>query len=165
MKQTITLLLFILAFSSQSFASNATIIPMVTTTTHSIDIVKKDGVFLKVAKWVKKAAKSAADLDGKTIALIAHLSWIGVVIAYILNKENPTEIGTFYVRQNIGIWLLAAISSVLFIIPIIGWIAGIVLWILVLIMWISSLINALGEKIKPAPIFGKMFQKWFASVE
>ena len=94
--------------------------------------------------------------DGKTIAIVAHLTIIGFIIALIMNSSNRTELGSFYVRQTLGIFLL----SLVWIIPVIGWIAG----ILVFVLWIISLVGALGGNQKPVFLLGEQFQDWFKSI-
>lgn len=39
---------------------------------------------------------------------------------------------------------------------------GCVGYILVLVMWIMGIISAVNGEMKPAPIMGGSFQKWFA---
>lgn len=162
MKQIITLLLFVLAFSTQSYASKATVVPMVTTTTVNVDYVKKDGMFKKAKAWVSGTIQKA--MDGKTIAIIAHLTWVGLLIAFLMNNDNSSSIGSFYIRQNIGLLILGLAVGVLGVIPVVGWIAGGILGIVLLVLWIISIINAIGGKEKPVPIVGKYFQEWFASI-
>ncbi|HYQ57802.1 MAG TPA: hypothetical protein VEP89_10710, partial [Draconibacterium sp.] len=74
-------------------------------------------------------------MDGKTKAIVAHIYWIGWVIALILNSSEKDELTSFYLRQLLGLFLL---SIVLMFIPIIGWIANLV----ILVFWIISLIGA-----------------------
>ncbi|MDA9774637.1 hypothetical protein N9B82_06730 [Saprospiraceae bacterium] len=162
MKQIITLLLFVLAFSTQSYAAKATIVPMVTSTTVNVDYAKKDGIFKKAKSWVANTVAKA--MDGKTVALIAHLTWVGLLIAFIVNNDNSSSIGSFYIRQNIGLFLLAVVLGALSVIPILGWIIGAVGGLLLLILWIMSLINALAGKEKPLPVVGNLFQDWFKGI-
>ena len=95
--------------------------------------------------------------SGKTVALIAHLTLIGWVIAIIMNSNNKTEIGSFYIRQVLGIML---IGFVLGLIPVINLIS----WIIPFILWVMSLVSAFGGKQKPVFLVGEYFQKWFKSI-
>ena len=114
------------------------------------------------AEDAKEAASEFADdakavlSDGKNIAIIAHIHLIGWIIALIMNSNNKTELGSFYIRQMLGLILL----SFLGVIPVVGWI----LLILIFIAWIISLINALGGKTKPTFLLGSKFQEWFKSL-
>ena len=123
------------------------------------DAKEKAGEFAEDAKEATKEfvddAKEALS-DGKTIAIVAHLTIIGFIIALVMNSSNRTEFGSFYIRQTLGIFLL----SLVWIIPVIGWIAG----LLVFVLWVVSLIGALGGNKKPVFLLGDQFQEWFKSI-
>ena len=108
----------------------------------------------KANEFTEDATKTFS--DGKTIAIIAHLHFIGWIIAYFLNRDNKTELGSFYLRQTLGIFLL----SLFYFVPIVG----ILVSIFALILWIMSLVNALGGNTKPVFMFGDKFQEWFMSI-
>ena len=110
----------------------------------------------------EKAAEFADDAkevlsDGKNIAIIAHLTIIGWVIALVMNSNNKTEIGSFYIRQMLGLMLF---SIVLSFVPIVGWIANLAM----IILWIMSLVGALSGDKKETPAIGNLFQDWFKSL-
>lgn len=111
----------------------------------------------------KASAKEFADdakevfSDGKNVAIIAHITLIGWIIAIVMNSSNKTEYGSFYVRQVLGIML---VGFVCMIIPIVNFIA----WILPLSMWIMSLIGALSGEKKPVFLLGNQFQDWFKGI-
>jgi uncharacterized membrane protein len=94
-------------------------------------------------------------MDGKTKAIVAHITLIGWIIALVLNQnDQKDELASFYIRQMLGL-LIASI--VLSFIPIIGWI----LWLVTFVFWIISLIGAAGGQPKELPLVGKYFQDWF----
>lgn len=95
--------------------------------------------------------------SGKTVAIIAHLTLIGWIIAIIMNNGNKTEIGSFYIRQVLGIMLL---GFVLGIIPVVNLIA----WIFPFVLWIVSLIGSINGTQKPVFLVGEYFQNWFKSL-
>ncbi|GAB4510569.1 MAG: YtxH domain-containing protein [Allomuricauda sp.] len=106
---------------------------------------------------VNKAFDPANPESGKTVAIIAHLTFIGWIIAIIMNSSNKTEIGSFYIRQTLGIYL---VGFVLGIIPIIN-LFGI---LITFILWIISLIGAINGNQKPVFLVGEYFQNWFKSL-
>ena len=114
------------------------------------------------AEDAKQAANQFSDdaekvlSDGKNVAIIAHLTFIGWVIALVMNSSNKTEMGSFYIRQMLGLMLLSLLSWV----PVLGWFVGIT----VLVAWVMSLVSALGGQIKPTFLMGKQFQEWFNSI-
>ncbi len=104
----------------------------------------------KAKKAAPKAAK-ASD-EGKTNAIIAHITWIGWLIALLLDKKKD-QFTRFYLRQLLILFL----ASFLAWIPVIGWIVGIA----VFVFWIISLIGAINGEKKEVPIVGKLGQDWF----
>ncbi|MFT5243991.1 MAG: hypothetical protein ACJA1H_001686 [Glaciecola sp.] len=107
----------------------------------------------------KEFASDAKDVfsDGKNVAIIAHITIIGWIIAIVMNSSNKTEYGSFYVRQILGIMLLGFVCSI---VPVLNFIA----WILPVSMWIMSLIGALSGEKKPVFLLGNQFQEWFKSI-
>ncbi|RXJ52568.1 DUF4870 domain-containing protein [Gelidibacter gilvus] len=111
----------------------------------------------------KRAANSfendvnAASKDGKNIALIAHLTLIGWVIALVMNNNTKSEFGSFYIRQVLGLGLCGLVLSF---IPVLGWIVSLG----ILVLWIMSLIGATSGEKKLTPVLGEYFQDWFKSL-
>ncbi|MCB0398311.1 MAG: YtxH domain-containing protein [Winogradskyella sp.] len=110
----------------------------------------------------EKASEFANDAkevlsDGKNIAIIAHITIIGWIIALVMNSNNKTELGSFYIRQMLGLVIIAFITSW---IPFLNLLAFVVLFV----AWIMSLISALGGEMKPTWLLGEQFQDWFKSL-
>ena len=95
--------------------------------------------------------------QGKTVAIIAHLTLIGWVIALVMNNGNKSEIGSFYIRQSLGIMLISIVGSF---IPFVN----ILVWIFVFVLWIMSIIGAFSGEKKPVFLLGSYFQEWFKSL-
>ena len=98
--------------------------------------------------------------NSKTVAIVAHLTFIGWIIALILNNQNKSQLGSFYIRQVLGIILMALVGSFtvwLFFI-------GLIILIFTFVMWLISLINAINGKMTPIPVVGEMFQNWFKGI-
>lgn len=119
------------------------------------DDVKKEANEFK--NDVKETFSADNPERGKTVAIIAHLTLIGWVIALIMNNGDKTEIGSFYIRQVLGIMLL---GFVLGLIPIVNLVA----WIVPFVLWIISLIGAFGGKEKKVMLVGDYFQDWFKAL-
>jgi uncharacterized membrane protein len=115
----------------------------------------------------KKAASEFADdakdvlSDGKNVGIIAHIWWIGWIIAVVMNNGNKTDLGTFYTRQTLGLLLLSLANYlVYFVSPMLGGIIA----LLLLVLWIMSLIGSLSGEKKPVFLLGEQFQEWFKSI-
>lgn len=115
----------------------------------------------EAAKDFKEDVKETFDPNnpdsGKTVAILAHITFIGWIVAIVMNSSNKTELGSYYIRQTLGIWILAIVLSW---IPIVGCFA----FIICLVLVIMSLINAANEKMVPTPLLGDYFQDWFKSL-
>jgi len=96
-------------------------------------------------------------MDGKTKAIVAHITLIGWIIALVVNMNEKDEFASYYIRQTLGIYLLGLVLSW---IPVINLIA----WIVVFILWLLSLIGAAQGEKKETPVVGKYFQDWFKSM-
>lgn len=95
-------------------------------------------------------------MDGKTKAIVAHITLIGWIVALVMNSQQKDEFASFYIRQMLGLIIL----NFVWIIPVLGWIVG----ILVLILWILSIIGAASGEQRLVPVVGKWFQDWFKSL-
>ena len=106
--------------------------------------------------------------EDKTVAIVAYLTIVGFIIAIVLHGQKKTALGTYHLRQMLGIiitgfclWVVTMLLAVvtlgfgLLLYPLVG--------ILMLILWIMGLIAAANGEMKPAPILGEKYQEWFKS--
>ncbi len=112
----------------------------------------------KVKEFAGKAQEATKDIsrDSKNVAIIAHITIIGWIIALVMNNDNKTEFGSFYIRQVLGLIIFGLLSWI----PIIGWVIG----VLCLVLWIMSLISAINGEKKPVFFLGEQFQDWFRTL-
>lgn len=105
-------------------------------------------------------------IEGKTIGIIAYLTVVGLIIAFVMNSEKKNEYAAYHIRQVLGLALTGLALGVVSIIPFLGWFISIIGAVLILIMWISGLMNALNGKAKPMPmpILGKKYEEWLKNV-
>ncbi|MFD0796177.1 YtxH domain-containing protein [Maribacter chungangensis] len=115
----------------------------------------------EAAKDFKEEVKDTFDPNkpdnGKTVAIIAHITFIGWIVAIVMNSSNKTEFGSFYIRQTLGIWIF---MMVLGFVPIVGCFAGLIGLVLIVI----SIIAAANGKMTPTVGVGHLFQDWFKSL-
>lgn len=102
--------------------------------------------------------------QGKTIAIIAHFTLIGWIVALVMHGSNKTSIGAYFIRQMLGLICCQFAMIILVFIPIVGWILYPILGITLFVFWIMSLINAINAVEKPVPLLGEQFNQWFKSV-
>ena len=96
-------------------------------------------------------------MDGKTKAIVAHITIIGWIIALVINSSEKDEFASYYIRQTLGIYLLGIVLSIIPVINLIG-------WIVVFVLWLLSLIASIQGEMKETPVVGKYFQDWFRSI-
>lgn len=101
-------------------------------------------------------------MDDKTKSIVAHITFIGWIIALVMNQSDKGANTSFYLRQNLGLWLIAVAGTVLGMLTVS--LIGNIVSIVVLVLWVISLIGALSGEQKPSPVVGEMFQSWFKSI-
>lgn len=100
------------------------------------------------------------NLSGKTKAVIAYLTFVGLIIAYFLNKEDKHAFATWHIKNMFGLVLILFVSIVLqdtFIGFYIYWTAA--------ILWVFCLILALLNKQQGIPFLSEKFQSWFTFLD
>jgi uncharacterized membrane protein len=103
-------------------------------------------------------------MDAKTKAIISHITFVGWVIALVINSGKKDEYASFYIRQNLGLMLAGIALGIIWVIPILGWLIGTVGYILLFVFWLMSLIWSINDEMKPVPVVGKSFQEWFKTL-
>lgn len=112
-------------------------------------------------------ATNTASLDsseGKTMAIIAYITIIGLIIAFVMNNDKKNEFARYHIRQSLGLALTGLALGAIGMIPILGWIINILGFFVMLYMWIMGLMNAVNEKRKPVPLLGDKYEEWFKNV-
>jgi uncharacterized membrane protein len=102
--------------------------------------------------------------EGKTIAIIAYLTLIGLIVAFAMNSEKKNPFASYHIRQSLGLLITSFAVSFVNIIPILGWIVSIFGFIVLLVLWITGLIQAVNGKEQPIPLLGNLYSKWFANI-
>jgi len=109
------------------------------------------------------APASPASTEDKTTAIISYLTLIGFIAAIIIHGNKKTKLGSFHLRQSLGLILTSIAIGMCMIVPILGWIVGFVGWIALLVFWVMGLIAAINGQMKPVPLLGEHYQKWFGT--
>jgi uncharacterized membrane protein len=125
------------------------------------------------------STNQTTSMDGKTKAIISHVTFIGLIVAFVLNSSEKDEYASFYIRQQLGLTLSMIVLAVSFtvlgiicgVVPIIGMIVDILLllvflvvWLGAFVFWILSLIYSIQGEQKALPVVGSYFQEWFKSI-
>ena len=106
-------------------------------------------------------------MDAKTTGIVAYITWIGLVIAFVLGDR---EGGKFHLNQALVIWLagtvlgvVTGILSILTAVPLLGWIVAALVGLISLVggifffvCWLMGLVYAIQEQEKEVPVLGKI---------
>ena len=116
----------------------------------------------------------------KTVAIVSYLTLIGFIVALIQHNNNKTTLGAYHLRQGVGLlctsvglaillWILTLPTLVMryrYVENYTAFIAvlSFIICIGLLVFVIMGILNAANEKEKPVPVFGKLYEKWFANM-
>lgn len=100
--------------------------------------------------------------EGKTIAIISYITFIGTIIAYFMNNTKKNTFASFHIRQMIGLVILSLVNQ--FAISKINGILGMVVGIGLLVLWIIGFIGVTKGEEKRIPLLGDQFQEWFKNI-
>ena len=101
--------------------------------------------------------------DNNSMPVIAYLTIIGLIIAFISNKDKDA-LTTYHIKQSLGLALTGLALGVIGIIPILGWIISIAGFFFLVYLWIMGLMNAINHKMEPVPVLGKKYEEWFKDI-
>ena len=111
-----------------------------------------------------QTAENQIHKDAKQIAIIAYITVIGLIIAFVMNNDKKFEFSKYHIVQSLGLAVTGFALGVIGLIPILGWIINIIGFFVLIYMWIIGLMNAVNEKKKPVPILGNKYEEWFAKI-
>ena len=108
--------------------------------------------------------------EDRTVAILAYITIIGFIIAIVMHGSKKTPLGSFHLRQVLGLvvtglalWLPGIIISM---IPVVNFLM-LLIWPLIgislFVLWLLGLIAAANGQRKPVPVLGEKYQQWFAN--
>ncbi|MBN4047118.1 hypothetical protein JYU05_01075 [bacterium AH-315-P13] len=100
--------------------------------------------------------------QGKTLAIVSYFTFVGLLIALILNLEKKNPFTTFHIRQMFGLIIMLIVSNVTEK-YIDSWL-GSSFWIITFVCWLYGLFYALKGEYKEIPYLGAKFQEWFRNI-
>lgn len=100
--------------------------------------------------------------EGKTLAIVCYLTFVGLIIAIIMNLEKRNPFTYFHARQMLGLIIMLLVSNVTEK-YISSWL-GTSFWIITFACWVYGLYTASRGENKPIPVIGEHFQEWFRKI-
>nr|WP_297917904.1 hypothetical protein [uncultured Allomuricauda sp.] len=102
--------------------------------------------------------------EGRTIAIVAYITIVGSLIAITMNMEPKNTFARFHLRQAFGIHLMYhGLAIVLTFAEIVA--ASFWLFITYSILLVFGVYGAVNLKVRPIPVIGAYFQKWFTFIQ
>jgi uncharacterized membrane protein len=109
-----------------------------------------------------QASVAGAITEDKTVAILSYITIFGFIAAIFMHQNHKTELGAFHLRQVLGMVVTAIAGGVCSLVPILGWIVWFLVGIALFVLWVMGLIGAIRGEMRPVPILGEHYQRWFA---
>ncbi|MFD1770313.1 DUF4870 domain-containing protein [Sphingobacterium suaedae] len=112
-------------------------------------------------KTTNPATNDTIVQEGRTTAIVSYITLVGLIVAYVMNKDKKNTFAQFHIRQNIGLFILSFVGGLLQIIPAIGVIIAYVIFTVFFIFWVIGLLGAWNGRTTAVPVVGEKIQEWF----
>jgi uncharacterized membrane protein len=109
-----------------------------------------------------EAAAATPLVEDKTVAILSYLTIIGFIVPIFMYQNQKTRLGAFHLRQVLGIVVTGIAGGICAVVPILGWIVWFVTVIVLLVLWVMGLLSAVRGDMRPVPLLGEYYQRWFA---
>jgi hypothetical protein len=97
---------------------------------------------------------------GKIKAVIAYITFVGLLIAMTMNKDERHDFATWHIKNMFGICIIFFASFAMSYQEYLLW-PGSVLFYGSMLFWLFSFIMAIANKKTGIPYLSDKFQKWF----
>ncbi len=114
----------------------------------------KDRVVDAFTNTVDRTAEYSPE-DVNTNRIFAVLSYLGFLFIIPLIAVPDSKFARFHANQGLVIFIAELISSLLYLIPFIGWIAGAAAGILLTVLSVMGIVNSIQGKAGELPVIGK----------
>ena len=101
--------------------------------------------------------------EGKSIAIISYITWIGTIIAFIMNNDKRNSFAAFHIRQMIGLSIFSLVNGFIIALYINSMVSNAISLVL-FVLWVIGFIGALQGEEKKIPLVGDLFQDWFKGI-
>lgn len=116
--------------------------------------------------------------EDTTVALLAYITpiffGIGIVIAIVMHNSKKTKLGAYHLRQALGLVVASiavsvafmVVSFVLHFIPFAWVVIALIRFAIgigILALMVMGVMAASNREMKPLPVVGAYFEKWFGT--
>jgi uncharacterized membrane protein len=109
-----------------------------------------------------QAAVADVITEDRTVAILSYVTILGFIAAIFVHQGRKTQLGAFHLRQVLGLVLTGAAGGLCAVVPILGWIVWFFVAIGLFVLWLLGLISAVRGDMRPVPLLGEHYQRWFA---
>lgn len=119
----------------------------------------------------------------KKVTVLAYLTLVGLIIALYINYNNKTQLGTYHLKQALGLhctsiiflfipfFLIAGVGSDL--LGVFSYLTTVILLVFVLgsisiyllKLYLKAITNAKNGDMIPIPVYGLIYEKWFSFIK
>ena len=93
--------------------------------------------------------------SSKILAALGYLFGVIAIVVLFIDPYKDEKFVKFHAVQAIALWIAGIVASLLFIVPVLGWIAWAVLSVILLVVGIIALIKAFqGEYYEVPVVYG-----------
>ncbi|WP_417291216.1 DUF4870 domain-containing protein [Corallibacter sp.] len=100
--------------------------------------------------------------NGRTLAIVSYFTFIGLIVAIIMNLEKRNPFTYFHIRQMLGLILMLITSNIVEK-YVNSWL-GTTFWTITFVCWLFGIYHAISKQAKPIPYIGDYFQDWFKNI-
>ncbi len=104
---------------------------------------------------VDRTAEFEAD-DINTNKVISALAYFGILFFLPLVSCPASKFGRFHANQGLLLLITSVVSTIVYSVPILGWIVGALLNLAIFILFLFGLINTLNGNAKELPFIGSI---------
>jgi uncharacterized membrane protein len=97
---------------------------------------------------------SASGLTENVAGALAYVTIIPAIVFLVLEPYNKSPFIRFHAFQCLGLSVVAFVSSIIWVIPILGWIIGLLMIPILFVVWILCIVKAYQGKYFQLPILG-----------
>ena len=106
-------------------------------------------------------ADATVDQDVQDGKGLAWLSYLGILLLIPLLAKKDNKFCKYHAKQGLVLLIAEIIVSIVFVIPILGWIVGVLGYIFVWIMAIMGIIQSATGKYWKMPLLGGFAEKFY----
>ena len=96
-------------------------------------------------------------MNPKAKSMLAHITPLGWLVAFVLNARESDQLTGFYLAQTLGLFICFFLTRFIpdyFIFA----------WAFLFVLWVYSFVGALKGDENLIPFLGSYFQQWFRKI-